>query len=63
MTIEHITRFAAFMVGAACALSILKVEGVISWPWLWVLVPIWGTAIAAVIILAVAFLMLMRARK
>ena len=31
----------------------LKLVGVIEWPWLWVLAPIWGVAVLAVAIVVV----------
>lgn len=32
----------------------LKLAGIIAWPWLWVLAPLWGPlAVAAVIVVAV----------
>lgn len=47
-------------VGFAGLLTILfialKLTGVIAWSWLWVLSPLWITAVAVIVILVVGFL-------
>lgn len=32
----------------------LKLGGVITWPWVWVLLPLWGTAVVALVVVVLA---------
>lgn len=42
---------------------VLKLTGYITWPWLWVLSPIWISIVLALCIFVIAFIVAMAVRK
>lgn len=42
----------------AVTLIVFKFCGIITWPWLWVTIPIWGTLILMLIIMLVVFIIM-----
>ena len=45
------------------AFIVLKLTGVISWSWLWVLSPIWISVLIAVLVIAIVLIVAIIARK
>ena len=39
----------------AIVFIVLRLTGVIAWSWLWVLAPIWGSALLSILLIAVGF--------
>lgn len=46
----------AYFITAALVLTILKLGGIITWSWWWVLLPIWGVVAVNVILIILAVL-------
>ena len=54
---NHATGSIGFSGLLGIAFIILKLCGVISWRWLWVLAPLWGTLVLYILVAAVLFIL------
>jgi hypothetical protein len=53
-----LNNFTVVSLATAGAFISLKATGLIAWPWVWVLAPLWGPMIALLLVLALGLLIL-----